>query len=35
MEMPLAAPFDGTVKAVHVAEGDQVAVGTVLIELEG
>ena len=35
MEMPLAAPFDATVKAVHVAESDQVALGTVLIELEG
>ena len=35
MEVPLAAPFDATVKAVHVAESDQVALGTVLIELEG
>ena len=34
MEVPLAAPFDATVKAVHVAESDQVALGTVLVELE-
>ncbi|MBI4171903.1 MAG: hypothetical protein HY511_04005 [Actinobacteria bacterium] len=34
MEVPLAAPFDATVKAVHVAEGEQVALGVVLVELE-
>ena len=34
MEVPLAAPFDATVKAVHVAERDQVALGAVLVELE-
>ena len=34
MEVPLAAPFDATVKAVHVAERDEVALGTVLVELE-
>src|SRR3954454_6882908 len=34
METPLLAPYDGTVKAVHVAEGDRVAGGAVLVELE-
>jgi biotin carboxyl carrier protein len=34
METPLVAPYDGTVKAVHVAEGDRVAGGAVLVELE-
>ena len=34
METPLVAPYDGTVKAVHVAEGDRVAGGMVLVELE-
>jgi biotin carboxyl carrier protein len=34
METPVAAPFDATVTAVHVASGDQVARGTVLVELE-
>ena len=31
---PLVAPYDATVRAVHVAEGDRVAGGTVLVELE-
>jgi len=34
MESPLVAPYDGTVKAVHVAEGDRVAGGALLVELE-
>jgi biotin carboxyl carrier protein len=34
METPLLAPWDGTVAAVHVAEGDRVAGGAVLVELE-
>ena len=34
METPLAAPYDATVRAVHVAEGDRVAGGTLLVELD-
>ncbi len=34
METPLVAPFDGTIKAVHVREGDRVAGGAVLVELD-
>jgi biotin carboxyl carrier protein len=34
METPLTAPYDATVKAVHVEEGDRVAGGALLIELE-
>jgi pyruvate carboxylase len=34
METPVASPFDGEVRAVHVAEGDRVAGGTLLVELE-
>jgi acetyl-CoA/propionyl-CoA carboxylase, biotin carboxylase, biotin carboxyl carrier protein len=34
METPLASPYDATVRAVHVAEGDRVAAGAVLVELE-
>jgi acetyl/propionyl-CoA carboxylase alpha subunit len=34
METPLASPYDGVVRAVHVAEGDRVAGGSVLVELE-
>ena len=34
MEMPLLAPRAGTVGAVHVAEGETVARGAVLVELE-
>ena len=33
MEMPVLAPFTATVTAVHVAAGDQVASGAVLVEL--
>jgi acetyl/propionyl-CoA carboxylase alpha subunit len=34
METPLVSPYDAVVKAVHVAEGDRVAGGALLIELE-
>ena len=34
METPVVSPYEATVRAVHVAEGDQVAGGTVLVELE-
>jgi acetyl/propionyl-CoA carboxylase alpha subunit len=33
METPLASPYDATVRAVHIAEGDRVTGGAVLIEL--
>jgi acetyl/propionyl-CoA carboxylase alpha subunit len=35
METPVVAPYDGTVGGVHVEEGDAVAGGTLLVELEG
>jgi len=34
METPLTSPYDAVVRAVHVAEGDQVAGGALLVELE-
>ena len=34
MEIPVHSPFDGTIRGVHAAEGDQVAGGTILVELE-
>jgi acetyl/propionyl-CoA carboxylase alpha subunit len=34
METPLTSPYAATVRAVHIAEGDRVAGGAVLIELE-
>jgi acetyl/propionyl-CoA carboxylase alpha subunit len=34
METPLTSPYDATVRAVHVTEGDRVAGGAVLVELE-
>ncbi|TMK76866.1 MAG: ATP-grasp domain-containing protein [Actinobacteria bacterium] len=34
METPVVSPYEATVKAVHVAEGDQVTGGAVLVELE-
>ena len=34
METPLVSPFDAVVKSVHVAEGDRVAGGTLLVELD-
>ncbi len=33
METPLLSPYDATVRAVHVREGDRVSGGTVLVEL--
>jgi biotin carboxyl carrier protein len=33
METPLLAPYPATVDAVHVAEGDRVAGGVLLVEL--
>ncbi len=35
METEVQAPIDGTVKALHVAKGDRVNPGDVLIEIEG
>jgi len=35
MEHRLVAKLAGTVRAVHVAEGDQVGDGMVLVEIEG
>jgi acetyl/propionyl-CoA carboxylase alpha subunit len=34
METPVVSPYAGTVRAVHVSEGDQVAGGAVLVELD-
>ena len=34
METPLVSPYDAVVKAVHVAEGERVASGALLVELE-
>jgi acetyl/propionyl-CoA carboxylase alpha subunit len=34
METPLTSPYDAVVSAVHVAEGDRVAGGALLVELE-
>jgi acetyl-CoA/propionyl-CoA carboxylase, biotin carboxylase, biotin carboxyl carrier protein len=34
METPLVSPYDATVRAVRVAEGDRVAGGAVLVELD-
>ena len=34
METPLHSPYDATVRAVHVQEGDRVAGGAVLVELD-
>ena len=34
METPLPSPYDATVRAVHVAEGDRVAGGALLVELD-
>jgi len=34
METPLLSPFDATVRTVHVREGDRVAGGAVLVELD-
>jgi acetyl/propionyl-CoA carboxylase alpha subunit len=34
METPIVAPYEAVVRAIHVAEGDRVAGGAVLVELE-
>jgi biotin carboxyl carrier protein len=34
METPVASPYDAVVRAVHVQEGDRVAGGALLVELE-
>jgi acetyl/propionyl-CoA carboxylase alpha subunit len=34
METPLVSPYDAVVRAVHVAEGDRVAGGALLVELD-
>ena len=34
METPVVSPYEAVVRKVHVAEGDQVAGGAVLVELE-
>jgi acetyl-CoA/propionyl-CoA carboxylase, biotin carboxylase, biotin carboxyl carrier protein len=34
METPLLSPYDATVRAVHVKEGDRVAGGALLVELD-
>jgi acetyl/propionyl-CoA carboxylase alpha subunit len=34
METPVVSPYDGVIKAVHVSEGDRVAGGALLVELE-
>jgi biotin carboxyl carrier protein len=34
METPVVSPYEAVVRAVHVAEGDRVAGGAVLVELE-
>jgi len=34
MEIPVHSPFEGTVKTVHVAAGDRVAGGALLVELD-
>jgi acetyl/propionyl-CoA carboxylase alpha subunit len=34
METPLSSPYEAVVRAVHVAEGDQVAGGAIVVELE-
>jgi biotin carboxyl carrier protein len=34
METPVVSPYEAVIRAVHVAEGDQVAGGALLVELE-
>ena len=34
METPVVSPYEAVVRAVHVEEGDRVAGGAVLVELE-
>jgi biotin carboxyl carrier protein len=34
METPLVSPYEAVVRRIHVTEGERVAGGTVLVELE-
>ena len=34
METPLVSPYEGVVRKVHVAEGDRVAGGALVVELD-
>jgi biotin carboxyl carrier protein len=34
METPIVSPYEAVVRSVHVSEGDQVAGGALLVELE-
>jgi biotin carboxyl carrier protein len=34
METPVVSPYDAVVKAIHVKEGDRIAGGALLVELE-
>ncbi len=34
METPVVSPYDATVRRLHVAEGDQITAGTLLVELQ-
>jgi biotin carboxyl carrier protein len=34
METPVVSPYEAEVRAVHVQEGDRVAGGAILVELE-
>jgi biotin carboxyl carrier protein len=34
METPVVSPYEAVVRAVHVTEGDHVAGGELLVELE-
>jgi pyruvate carboxylase len=34
METPLVSPYEGVVRRLHVTEGDQVAGGALLVELD-
>jgi biotin carboxyl carrier protein len=34
METPLVSPYEGVVRRVHVREGDRVAGGALLVELD-
>jgi pyruvate carboxylase len=34
METPLVSPYEAVVRKIHVAEGERVSAGAVLVELE-
>ena len=34
METPVLCPFDATIRRIHVAEGERVVAGAVLVELD-